>query len=234
MAHDVGAPYCSHCNYDLSGLTESTRCPECGRPLVEVLQRRGYGTGSNRYSKRYRSKATLFGWPVIDIALGPRGDEKIGKARGIIAIGDTAVGLLAIGGFCVGVLSVGGITFGVLSLGGVAGSVLASLGGIAVSGGIAVGGTTVGMIASGGAAFGLIAQGGGAIGHWVRDGRHMRHPPEVFSTYRWLLGADVATMLLFPLFWVLVAQVITAAAIVAPALLRLRKFAQAESASPGA
>lgn len=234
MANDVGAPYCSHCNYDLSGLTESTRCPECGRPLVEVLQRRGYGTGTNRYSKRYRSKATLFGWPVIDIALGPRGDEKIGKARGIIAIGDTAIGLLAIGGFCLGVLSVGGITFGVLSLGGMAGSVLASIGGIAVSGGLAVGGTTVGTVASGGAAFGLIAQGGGAFGHWVRDGRTMRRAPPIFSTYRWLLGGNVATMLLYPLFWILVAQVFTAAAIAAPVLWRLRKFAQAEPTSPGA
>jgi len=36
MARD---PYCGNCGYSLRGLTESSKCPECGKPIVEVLQR---------------------------------------------------------------------------------------------------------------------------------------------------------------------------------------------------
>src|SRR5262245_11748699 len=95
-ARKPGAPYCSNCGYELTGLTESSRCPECGRPIVEVLTRGG--AGFMEMGKRYRSKATLFGWPVIDVALGPKNGELRGRARGIIAIGDIATGAIALGG----------------------------------------------------------------------------------------------------------------------------------------
>ena len=78
-------PFCSACGYDLTGCVESSKCPECGRPIVDVLTRPSFPA---RFGKRYRSKATLFGWPVIDVATGPSGNELRGHARGIIAVGD--------------------------------------------------------------------------------------------------------------------------------------------------
>ena len=77
-------PICSNCNYDLSETKDSARCPECGKPLVEVMS----WTGRTGY--RFRSKATLWGLPAIDIALGPTHTERIGRAKGVIAIGDRA------------------------------------------------------------------------------------------------------------------------------------------------
>jgi len=34
-------PYCSACGHDLTGAVTASACPECGRPLVEVLTRGG-------------------------------------------------------------------------------------------------------------------------------------------------------------------------------------------------
>ncbi|MBZ0172460.1 MAG: hypothetical protein K8E66_08785, partial [Phycisphaerales bacterium] len=83
-------PYCAVCRYPLDGLTESSKCPECGNPLVEVLRwpdLPGPVTG-----KRWRSKASIWGKPLIHVASGPGPDGIRGKARGFIAIGDDAMG----------------------------------------------------------------------------------------------------------------------------------------------
>jgi hypothetical protein len=189
-------PYCSNCGYRLTGLTESSRCPECGRPLVEVLTRNQAFT----FGKRWRSRARLFGLPVIDIAFGPHGTETRGKARGIIAIGDTATGGLALGGIARGIVAVGAMAVGICAAGGMAVGLLMASGGLAIGGiavggcaigGIAVGGAAIGGIASGGGAAGIVAQGGGAFGHYVRDARGTRPAAaaEVFASLSWLLGS---------------------------------------------
>src|SRR4051794_34654649 len=125
---DDDTPYCANCGYALVGLTESSKCPECGRPLVEVLRRRGEGALPS-YGKRYRSKATLFGVPVIDVALGPKGAERRGHARGIVAIGDVATGGLAVGGMATGVVAIGGGAVGAVAVGGPGGGVGSATGG---------------------------------------------------------------------------------------------------------
>ena len=157
-------PYCANCSYPLKGLTESSKCPECGKPLVEVLQR---GVSFAR-SKRYRSPYSIFGLPLIDIASGPDAESKMGKARGIIAIGDQATGWLAIGGFARGIIAFGGFALGLIAFGGM------SVGGLAIGGWalglVALGGGAVGGFANGGGAVGFVAQGGGAFGYYARAG----------------------------------------------------------------
>ena len=112
---DPGDPYCGNCGYALKGLTDSSKCPECGKPLVETLMRRKFAFPRGR---RFRSKQTIFGLPVIDVAFGPFGTERIGRARGFVAIGDIATGVLAIGGVTRGLISIGGVAVGLFSVGG--------------------------------------------------------------------------------------------------------------------
>ena len=115
VKREPGEPYCGECGYTLTGATDSSKCPECGRPLVDVLMRPMLDSGTG---KRFRSKARIFGMPVIDIALGPRGSESMGRAKGFIAIGNIATGVLAIGGQARGVVEVGGLAMGGVSMGG--------------------------------------------------------------------------------------------------------------------
>jgi len=53
---------------------------------------------------RKRSTRTLFGLPIIDIALGPdlEKGELRGHAHGLVAIGDIARGWVAVGGVSCG------------------------------------------------------------------------------------------------------------------------------------
>ncbi|MDD5349786.1 MAG: serine/threonine-protein kinase, partial [Chthoniobacteraceae bacterium] len=113
----------------------------------------------------YRSKATLFGLPLVHITQGT--DPNTGRklvARGIIAIGDIAQGVIAIGGCAMGGIALGGAAFGVFSVGGLALGLWAfaglALGLISAWGGfalapIAMGGTAMGYFANGGRAWGM-------------------------------------------------------------------------------
>lgn len=159
------APYCGNCGYDLIGATESSKCPECGLPLIEVLLRRGAPV---LRGVRYRSDATVFGLPLLAVAFGPGIEGPRGHAKGFIAIGDVATGVVAFGGFARGGVCVGGFSFGVVSLGGMTIGLLTSMGGVAI-GGVAIGGGAVGGVAIGGGAVGVIASGGAAVG-WAAQG----------------------------------------------------------------
>lgn len=161
MARD---PYCNNCRYSLVGLTESSKCPECGKPLVEVLER---GPAFRR-GKRYRSSIVIFGLPLVHVALGPHEDEQRGRAKGIIAIGDVATGCLAIGGVARGIIAFGGLAIGFITFGGLSIGAVA-FGGWAI-GGVATGGGALGIVATGGGAVGFVAQGGGALGYYAEGG----------------------------------------------------------------
>jgi hypothetical protein len=181
-------PYCSNCGYVLKGLTESSKCPECGKPLVEVLVRPGQPWANA--GKRYRSKATLFGWPVIDVAVGPKDGEMRGHAKGIIAVGDIATGGIALGGMARGIVAVGGMAIGLFALGGGAIGLVSATGGMA-AGALAAGGGAIGYFAAGGGALGVVAQGGGAFGLYTRDGRSFgpgNPAAKVFEEFSWFFG----------------------------------------------
>lgn len=189
-------PFCGNCGYQLTGLTDSSKCPECGRPIVEVLQR----DQPLPHGRRYRSATRVFGLPLVDVAIGPHGKERLGRARGIIAIGDIAVGFVAVGNLvAVGILSFGGVAgLGVLSLSALAVGIVA-LGGLA-AGGYAYGGLAAGVIATGGFAAGWLAVGGMAIGHYAAGGAAIgphiitalqRDPAAIqaLADYAWLVGS---------------------------------------------
>lgn len=161
----LGDPICNNCGYNLSGAVSSATCPECGRPLVDVLQRKP--TGNTLNYKRYTSPHTLFGHPLVHIAYGGDPGEKRGKARGIIALGDDAVGVVAIGGVARGGLAIGGMAFGVIGIGGISCGLVGAQGGIAVAGLAALGGFAMsGYFAIGGLAAGHIGSGGMFIPLW--------------------------------------------------------------------
>jgi hypothetical protein len=158
-----GEPYCSNCSYPLGGLVDSSKCPECGRPLVEVLVRAG------RMGRRYRSSTMMWGLPLIDIAMGPAPGEPIGRACGVIAIGDRATGLIAIGGLARGVVAIGGLSMGLFAIGGLSLGLISALGGLA-AGLFVHGGLVLGGLAAGGMAIGFVAVGGMALGVYVHGG----------------------------------------------------------------
>jgi hypothetical protein len=158
-------PYCRNCNYSLKGLTESSKCPECGKPIVEVLERGPMILPGRRYS----SKTVIFGLPLVQIATGPYEKERYGRARGIIAIGDVATGWLAIGGFARGLIAFGGFALGLAAFGGGAIGLIAA-GGLALCA-AGYGGLTAGAVVSGGLAAGYVVVSAGlAFGYYARGG----------------------------------------------------------------
>ena len=192
----LGEPICHACGYSLSGLTDSSKCPECGRPLVEVLTRST--AAEARTGKRYRSVSTLMGLPAIDIAFGPAAGERLGRARGFLALGDQATGIIAIGGSARGIVAIGGAANGVFAIGGMSLGLVSAVGGAAM-GGCATGGAALGGVAKGGGAIGIIAEGGGAIGYYARGGGVVgRYVVDLAGN-----GAPEATMMFDRMAWLM-------------------------------
>ena len=165
-------PFCAACGHDLSGAVTSASCPECGRPLVEVLVREHRLGGSyGKPTRRYTSKRRVLGLPLLSIALGPDSAGKMGHAKGYFAVGDIATGVFAFGGLARGVVAFGGVSLGGVTFGGLSIGTCAAFGGGAVALlGSAVGGFAAGIVAAGGGAIGIIAQGGFAMGWLARGG----------------------------------------------------------------
>jgi hypothetical protein len=113
-----------------------------------------------RRAMEYRSEQVWGDLPVVHVSVGGRqadGRYRLGRARGIIALGDVATGLVAVGGVAIGLFSVGGVAVGLVALGGVAVG-LAAVGGVAV-GLVAVGAVAMGLTAVGAVTAGLVGPG---------------------------------------------------------------------------
>lgn len=213
------APYCRNCGYQLTGLTESSKCPECGKPLVEVLTRNPLlGQG-----KRWRSRLELGGWPLIDIAMGPHGGELRGHAKGIVAIGDIATGAVAVGGMARGVVALGGMSIGLFTVGGMSLGLLCAWGGVAV-GGIACGGTAIGLLAMGGLAMGYMAAGGEAFGLHTLGAAGYSSPEaqRVLGNLGLMAGEELLSAIARILVWPVLATILIGGAIAGYALARVR------------
>jgi len=158
----------------------------------------------------YRSRATLFGLPLVhwrSFGKMRKPGEKIQPAIGWIACGERAYGILyASGGVAVGGISTGALSIGILSFGGLSFGLLA-FGGFAF-GAVALGGGAIGLVASGGMALGWhaalggmvaaheLACGGAALGNHVNDAVAR----EFFLRHRWLDFTQAGPR---NLFWVL-------------------------------
>jgi hypothetical protein len=95
------------------------------------------------------------GLPVVHVSVGGRqadGRYRLGRARGIIALGDVATGLVAVGGVAVGLFSAGGVAIGLVAVGGLA------------IGLVAVAAVSIGLVAIGAVAMGLTAVGAVTVG----------------------------------------------------------------------
>lgn len=99
----------------------------------------------------YKSERTWLGLPLVHIRFG----YGLPLAKGIIAIGNTAMGLVAVGGFSLGLLAIGGVCLGLLVLCGIG------------LGGLTIGGMGAGIVALGGVSIGWLAIGGVAIGQYA-------------------------------------------------------------------
>lgn len=188
----LGEPFCSNCGHRLTGLVDSSKCPECGRPIIEVLTRRAVR------GRRYRSETTLFGLPLVEIAFGPSDTETYGRAQAVFAFGDKARGLVAFGGISTGIVAFGGRAVGLFAFGGISIGLIGSWGGMALGalasgglalGGFAFGGAAAGFGASGGVSAGYIAMGGAPFGvHCLGPGQSDQPAIDFLIANSWFFG----------------------------------------------
>jgi hypothetical protein len=137
---------------------------------------------SRKLSYEYRSKTSLFGLPLLHVAIGvnPATGQKR-SARGIIALGSAPRGVIAFGDVAVGVIACGIFGYGVVSVSVVAIGAIA-VGSAAVGLWVAMGGFALAPIAIGGAAFGYYANGAMTWGkHVLSPGAYDPLANELFN-----------------------------------------------------
>lgn len=121
---------CRTCAKDVS--SEAVACPHCGAPFPTRTQWKGHGY-------EWKSKQTLFGLPLVHIAVGRDKNNKLRVAKGIIAIGQFGVGAITIAQFGVGAvfglgqfvvapIAVGQFALGLAAIGQIGIGILAGLG----------------------------------------------------------------------------------------------------------
>jgi hypothetical protein len=116
-------------------------CPICGvlEDLLDKSQKKDGGTGFE-----YKTKTTVFGWPIFHIAFGREESGKFRVAKGVVAIGQFARGLIAVGQVSIGILfGFGQLATGIFSIGQVAPAVIFGIGQL-TTGHIAIGQLAIG------------------------------------------------------------------------------------------
>lgn len=151
-----------------------------------VSRRKSVESSDSRVTKtgfHWKTRASLFGLPLICIACGRDESGRLGIAKGWLAVGRFAVGVIAIGQFAAGIIGIGQFAVGVASIGQFAIAPLVGFGQFAV-GTFAVGQVVCGEYAR------------GQIG-WARylwsPGRTDMEAVAVFETVEWFFRQDLAT-----------------------------------------
>lgn len=92
---------CRECRHEIS--EQAMACPQCGAPFPAKEKWDGWGF-------EYKSKAILFGWPLVHISFKYRPSRRPVPAKGIIAIGQFACGIFTLSQFGFGIISVSQFT----------------------------------------------------------------------------------------------------------------------------
>jgi hypothetical protein len=159
---------CRECSGQVS--TEAPACPRCGAPQPWDPDWSGWGY-------EWRSKASVWGYPLVHVAWGRDRQGRRRVARGVVAVGQFAVGLVAVAQFGVGILfGLGQMVVGLTGIAQVAVALLFSVGQVAV-GVVAVGQFALGWYA--------LAQIGVARHLWSLESAD----PEAVAFFRRLAGA---------------------------------------------
>ncbi|HTY26129.1 MAG TPA: hypothetical protein VMC85_23565 [Desulfomonilaceae bacterium] len=146
------------------------------------LEHVGHPRGASGFE--WKTRAGLFGIPLICVAYGTNEKGKRRIAKGFIAIGQFAVGGLAIAQYAVGVIGIGQFAIGIAAFGQLALSLFVGFGQAAV-GVFAVGQFVAGRYARG--------QFGWAEFLWS-PGRTDMEAVAMFETIDWLFQQDFATI----------------------------------------
>jgi hypothetical protein len=92
---------CRECGHQVS--EQAFACPHCGSPYPARPAWTGWGF-------EYRSKAEVFGLPLLHIAFKYRPNRTPVVARGVIAVGQFAAGVVTISQFGLGLVSLSQFT----------------------------------------------------------------------------------------------------------------------------
>jgi hypothetical protein len=92
---------CRECKHVIS--EQAIACPHCGVPYPAKEKWDGWGF-------EYKSKTTLWGWPLVHISFKYRPNRAPVVAKGILAIGQFACGIVTISQFGIGFISVSQFT----------------------------------------------------------------------------------------------------------------------------
>lgn len=112
----------------------------------------------------YKSKAKIFGMPLVHINWGFRR-----TARGFIAIGVKSIGFISIGIIPFGFLSLGVVSIGLFSFGALALALFMSFGAVSMSA-FSLGAISIGLMSNGAFSIGLFANGAFSIGKYMAVG----------------------------------------------------------------
>ena len=141
---------CRECQRDVSNIART--CPQCGVPFPG--RPHWQGTGYD-----WKSRAMLWGIPLVHVAYGRDARGKLRVAKGVIAIGQFGIGAITIAQFGIGVLfGFGQFMLALTAIAQVALTPLCGLGQLA-TGYIAIGQMAIGYYALGQFAYGVYVWG---------------------------------------------------------------------------